>query len=180
MYDIRTQIGQAILKKKARLIERKKAIHNLKTASSAGIVFECTSMDDFQQVKDFKNLLEEHDIETFVVGYVDAKDIPDRYLIRPGFCFFGHRELNWIFKPDADFIHDFLQKQYDLLFDLSLKPKFPLQYLLKLSRAHYKIGVKSETEELDLMFAVDPQIPLSYLTEQIVFYLKMIKPGINR
>lgn len=177
MYDIRNHLGRVLLKKKARLIERKKAIHNLKTASSAGIIFECTGMDDFQQVKEFKKTLEDHGIRTSVVGYVDARDIPDPYLIRPGFYFFSQRELNWIFKPDTDFIREFLRKHFDLLIDLSLSPKFPLQYLLKLSRAHYKIGVKSDTEELDLMLDVGRNTPLSYLAEQIIYYLSMIKPG---
>ena len=46
------------------------------------------------------------------------KDFEDVNLLRSGFNFFSLDNLTWFYKPVIPFIEDFLNRKFDILFDL--------------------------------------------------------------
>ena len=172
---IRNSYGKYLLEKRIKHIRRDKAVHNFNTARSACIIFQCTEDEDFNIIKSFKKFLEEHDIKVFVIGYVDEKQVPDHFLLRTGFNCFCQKELNWAYIPSSPFLTEFLSKEFDLLFDLSLRKLFPVHYLVSMSRAQYKIGRFTENNNYDLMIDIRKENRLVYFCDQIRHYLGMIK-----
>jgi len=172
--DIRKFFGRYDLKRKSHLIRRNKRIHNFTTAGSAGIIFNCRQEEEFLAVKEFKQFLESESIRTDVIGYVSDKLVPDHYLLRTGFNFFCQKDLTWYYRPDTPFTDDFIKKNYDILFDLSLRDFFPLNYIVRLSPAAYKIGRLCESCQYDLMIDVKEEKSVRYLIDQIKHYLSIL------
>jgi hypothetical protein len=172
--DIQRLTGNFELGRKLRQVKRNKRIHNFTTARSAGILFSCHSEEEFDAVKDFKQFLESEAIDTAVMGFVNDQEIPDHYLLRKGFQFFCLKDLKWSKVPGVPFVKDFSQKPFDILFDLSLEDHFPVNFVLKLSPASYKIGRLVKHKEYDLMIDIEKGNSIIYLIEQIRHYLSII------
>jgi len=173
--NIRQSYGNYLLKKRVKHIKRDKAVHNFETARSACIVFQCIEDEDFSIIKSFKKFLEVHKIKTFIIGYVDEKQVPDHFLLRTGFNCFCQKELNWGHIPSSPVLTEFLSKEFDLLFDLSLKKIFPVHYIVSMSRAQYKIGRFTDDNNYDLMIDIRKENKLAYFCEQVQHYLGIIK-----
>ncbi|MFC2098988.1 DUF6913 domain-containing protein [Bacteroidota bacterium] len=172
--NIRKFFGNYDLGRKAKHITRNKRIYNFTTARTAGLIFDCRNEEEFNAVRDFKQFLESESIKTDVIGYVSDKQVPDHYLLRSGFNFFCQKDLTWYYKPDMAFTNDFLGKNYDILFDLSLKELFPVNYIVKLSPSSYKIGRFRETNHYDLMIDIKENKSVPYLIDQIKHYLSIL------
>jgi hypothetical protein len=172
--NIRKYFGNYVLGRKAKHIKRNKRIHNFTTAGSAGLIFNCSTEEEFSAVKDFKQFLESESIKTDVIGYISDKQVPDHYLLRTGFKFFCQKNLTWYYRPDMAFTDEFMKKNYDILFDLSLRELFPVNYLVKLSPADYKIGRYRDVNQYDLMIDIKDNKSVSYLIDQIKHYLSIL------
>lgn len=173
--NIRGYVGERTLRRKARLINRNKQIHNFSSAKSAGIIFHCRNEEDFQRVKEFRKYLNEYKIKVSVVGFINDKQIPDHYLLRTGFNFFCYKNLSWSYKPETQFLNDFIGRSFDMLFDLSLEYHFPIHYIVSLTNADYKIGRLSNETDYDLMIDITKNNDTGYLIEQVKIYLNMIR-----
>ncbi len=172
---IRLSSGQYLIRKKLKNIRADKEVHNFRTAKKAAIVFSCNNTEEFGSVREFRELLHGKGIETSNLGYVNDKKIPEYLLMRPGFNFFCRQDLRWNYIPRTPFIDSFLNTKFDVLFDLSLRDHFPLEYIVRLSTASYKIGRYTGTSYHDLMIDVAENPALSYLIGQIIRYMDMIR-----
>jgi hypothetical protein len=70
-----------------------------------------------------------------------------------------------------------MKKDFDLLFDLSLKDLFPVRYMTEISPATCKVGRYMESGRYDLMIDVRENESVDYLIEQIRHYLPMLHPS---
>jgi hypothetical protein len=172
--EIRRFFGRYDLMRKLRQVTREKRIHNFTTAYTAGIVFNCRHEEEFSAVKEFRTFLEGESIRTDVVAYVSGKEVPDYYLLRSGYNFYCQKDLTWYYRPDTPFTDDFARKNYDILFDLSLRSYFPIDYIVKLSPAAYKVGRFRETNQYDLMIDIKEDNSVPFLIEQIKHYLSLM------
>jgi hypothetical protein len=173
--NIRGYVGRRMLARKARLISRNKRIHNFTSAESAGIIFHCRNEEDFQFIKEFKKYLKENDIKASVLGFINDKQIPDHFLLRTGFNFFCLKNLSWSYKPESQFILDFINKRFDILFDFSLEHLFPIHYIVSLTNAEYKVGRLTKYGDYDLMIDIRKNRNTGYFIDQVKVYLNMIQ-----
>lgn len=164
-----------MLNKRIRHVRRDKAIRNFSTAGTACIIFQCTGIGDFSVIKELREYLEGQEIEAFIIGYVNAKQIPDQFLLRTGFNCFCLKDLNFWHIPMAPFLQGFEQKEFDLLLDFSMEDHFPLRYLSLMSRSRYKIGRYTEEDIYDLMIDIGKEKKLDYFCEQVRHYLGIIR-----
>lgn len=130
-------------------------------------------------MKDFKNYLNEYKIQASILGFINDKQIPDYYLLRTGFNFFCYKNLSWSYKPESQFIQDFINKSFDILFDFSLEYLFPIHYIVSLTKAEYKIGRLSNQGDYDLMIDIKKNRETSFFIEQVKVYLNMIRHSSN-
>ena len=172
-------MGERTLRRKTRMIQRNRRIHNFSTAKSVGIIFHCRNEEDFQLVKEFRKYLQEKKIKTSILGFINDKQIPDYFLLRTGFNFFCYKNLNWVYGPESQFLHDFINRSFDILFDFSLEYFFPIHYIVSLTNAELKIGRLSNQGEYDLMIDITKNRDTGYFIEQVKIYLNMIQHSSN-
>jgi hypothetical protein len=172
---LRKNLGLFFLNKKARAVNRHRKIYNFSTAQKAGIIFSCQNEEDFQAVKEFKKYLEEKNIDTYVLGFINDKKIPDHLLLRTGFNFFCLKNLDWYYRPANGYIHDFILKNFNILFDFSVNDHFPVHYISLLSPAEYKVGRLTGTDQYDLMIDIKQNKHLPFFIEQVKHYINLIE-----
>jgi hypothetical protein len=173
--NFRLKAANYSLKKKLKAFSREREGHNFESAKTAGILFTPTDTVSFEQIKHFLSYLNNHKMQIYVLGYIDNNKIPESFLFWKGINLFSKKELNWKFIPNTPVVSDFIDKPFDLLFDLSLNDYFPVQYIARLSKSKCKIGRFTQNHSsYDLMFELNDQQKLDSYLDNIKQYLAMI------
>lgn len=172
---IKSGMANYILRKRLKLHQRRKKVYNLQSARRIGILFDATDEKEFDHVMEFYKYLKLKGIVVFVLGYVNDKDVPDKYLFKKNFNFFLRKNLNWYHRPVSHESERFIKENFDILIDLNLRDCFPCQYIIALSPAHFKVGKYSERASYyDLMIDIKKENNIYFLIEQTKHYLEVI------
>jgi hypothetical protein len=175
LQGIRKKIGYFILNKKIPGLSRKKQFVNLSDAGTIGILFHQTDDESFAAVQDLLKSLASEGKQIAAIGYIDSKKIPDFYLLRKGFNFFCIDDLNWFFQPEPAFINDFIEREFDILINLSIDNRFPVEYIYALSKAKFKTGkYRNGSSHADLAIDIKDNRDVGYLIKHIIHYLRII------
>ena len=155
---IKAKYGVHVLEKKLRNQKRTVAVCNIQYAQNIGIIYNATEFVSFEIIKDFAKKLFQSKSNVSILGYVDSKKLIDHYLYRKGFDFFSRNDLNWYYKPASEITEAFMQKPFDILINLSLEAYYPIQYIVALSPATFKVGKFSQGDKhLDLMIDMEKE-----------------------
>ncbi len=172
---LRASIGTRNIKKKSAKVQRKREVHNFQTARSAAILFDANDSKSFTDIRHFKNFLEDQNIKTELFGYVDEDEIPDDLLLWEYCHVYCKKDLTFLYKIKKDRTQDFMNKSFDILFDLSLYDHLPLVSLSSLSKSKFKVGRYKETfNDHDLMINIDKNKNIDYFIEQIKNYVSIL------
>lgn len=178
--NIRTRIAYFLLAGKFRSVNRQIEAVNLSAAKKIAIVFQPSNQESFDLIRGFVKKLRERDIEVTAVGFIDAKQIPNIYLLRKGYHFFCRKDLNWYLRPKVLFVENFVHEEYDILIDLCLERNFPADYLTALSKARFKAGKHFPGSKLlDLGIDISKANRLDFLILQLEHYLDLINKPQN-
>lgn len=178
MAGLKENIGKRVLKKKLKGFERYRHVHNFVTAKSAVILFDTSDPDSFPVIKAFRKFLETKGLLCNVFGYVQQKETPQELLFQKNFSFISKSDLNWYLKPSGETVDAFFSLTPDILFDFTREVPIELQFLVKLSKAQFKIGCYTEEEnDYDLMIKLTDQNNAEYLSEQFKHYVAMLNPS---
>lgn len=172
--NIKSKIGEFNLKKRLKNQRRKVKTHNFKTARSAGILFSSPDEQSFSSVKDFLSFLSNNGMKVYALGYVPSKKVPQQFLMWKGINFYCNTDLNWYHKPKNELIEQFINQDFDILFDLSINEYFTVNYVGSLSRAEFKIGKQNRNSYQDLVIDIKKNESVNYLIEQIKHYLNIL------
>ena len=169
------KIASFVLNKKIKKIARTKQVINLNSAKTIGIVFNNKNQKSNDIIKEFVNFLSQKNIQVYIVEFINKKIKTDNY-VKKGFNYFSLNDLNWYYKPKSIIVDEFINKELDILIDLSLDSScYPIQYIDALSKAKFKVGKFYETQNyFDFMINIDKNNDLSFFIEQIKHYLTMI------
>jgi hypothetical protein len=174
--NIKEKVGSYILTNKIKSVKRTKSLYSLDTAKEIGIIIHATDSKVYEAVCNFIKYLTERKIKVASLSYIEKKEVLDLYSLQLGMLYFTNSDLNWYYKPKNHNTDDFINARFDILIDLSLEEVFPLQYIVNLSRAKYKVGrFTSEESVYDLMINLKKENNVEFLIEQITHYLKIIK-----
>jgi len=139
--SLKHKLGIRVLNNKLRNFKRQRESHNFESAKTAGILFTPTDQVSFEQIKQFLSYLSTYKLQIYVLGYIDSKTIPESFLFWKGINLFSRKELGWMFIPKSTIVTDFIDKPFDILFDLSMTDFFPVQYISRLSKSKLKLAV---------------------------------------
>lgn len=82
------------------------------------------------------------------------------------------KDLNWMGLPKSGITENFIQTDFDLLFNVALQQNLVLDYITALSQAKFKIGWSPEEDNFfDLNINISRNPDALYLAEQQIFYL---------
>jgi hypothetical protein len=173
--NLKLNAGKRSLNKKLRNFKRIRESHNLETAKTAGILFTPTDQASFEQIKQFLNYLGNYKLQIYVLGYINAKTIPEGFLFWKGINLFSRKELGWSMVPKTPVVTDFIDKPFDVLMDLSLDDFFPVEYIARLSKSKFKVGRFTQSHNAyDLMFEIEKGNSLDNYLDYIKQYLNLI------
>jgi len=126
--------------------------------------------------QDFYKYLKSLNIDTWSLGFAEDESVIKAYSYQIGMNHFTKKRLNWFNKPTSSSAEQFIEKEFDLLVDLTIEKFFPLEYILGASKAKFKLGrFYEENNYYDLMIDIDKNKDLEFFIEQIKHYLSLIK-----
>jgi len=156
--NTKAYLGRRAINSCLRKNKRQVNVCNINNAKTIGILFNATHQISFDIVKEMVKNIANKENKIEVLGYVDSKNLIDHYLYRKGFDFFTHKQLNWYYKPVDETVHSFIEKKFDILINLSLDEPYPIQYIVALSKAKFKVGKYSQGNEyLDFMIDIEKE-----------------------
>lgn len=175
--DIKNYIGRFLL---GREISEKKLTRNFvsfKDVHHIGIVYNAEKKEDETLVSNYANQLRQEGKKVFMMGFVDTKQLHHSKKFILYSEFFWKEKLNGFNLPVKEKIGRFLETDFDLLLNLYFEPSLPMQAIAAYSNAKYRVGAKIEGgfDYIDAMIDTGEKKNLTFLIEQIDFYLRNIK-----
>lgn len=169
--------GEIVLSRRYSQITRDKAVVNLLEAKSIGLVYKVTDEKLFNAVKRLIKDLTNDKRQVMALGFVDDDTIPDYCVAAFSGYYFNRKALNWYKAPRSDYIIAFINKEYDILIDLSTSNDYILKYIVALSRAKFKVGRQRRGFEkyYDLMLRMKRSASLNEFVDNAVHYLTVLK-----
>jgi len=149
---------------------------NLSKARRVAILYRDTDERGFNHVRAFaKSLREAFGTKSILVmGYVDLpeKHLPVWQQRKLEFDYITRDDLNWYARP-VRHVSGFLEREYDLLIDLSGGRVLPLAFLLKATSAAMKVGWSDSLSApfCDLTIHLEEDAPMDHFIQQVKHYL---------
>ncbi|MCG8582826.1 MAG: hypothetical protein MI866_23095 [Bacteroidales bacterium] len=172
---IREKIALYKLDNQLKKEPRKKRLHNLRTASTAGIIYDATKEANHQIVKELIKELKEENITSEALGFIDQKKRDDNYIGDNTFTFACRGDFSFFYSIKKEAIQSFIDKPFNLLFVLVNKQPFAVDYLGQLSKAEFKAGKAGLDNDLyDFMIELNDNKGIAELKKQIIHYLKLL------
>lgn len=174
--DIKHKIGQWVFQRELIQNKRKKSVCNLNDAKSIGILFDATTKEQIEQMKPLVDYFFSLKKDVKAFGYVNSKKYEECHIPKLQYDFFNLKDLNWYYKPQNDYIKNFIKKEYDILINLSDSKCIPIKYLVASSVARFKVGKHEDGYEIyDLMISLNKKEDnMKNLISEIAKYLKVI------
>ena len=63
--------------------------------------------------------------------------------------------MDFLYRPKTEITGDFIKTRFDILIDLGSKEYYPMDYVLRMSDASFKIGKFGENTPFDFMLNID-------------------------
>ena len=134
-------------------VSREKRIVSLEKTHSMGILCQITDEGSYKEIYDLVSKLQSHKRTTWLMGYINQKEVPYFCLPQLSADYFSNKNLNWFGKPNFVQIDDFTKKDFDILIDFSRNDLPPLRYLLATSGAKLIVGANEHAKNLyDIYF----------------------------
>jgi len=170
--NIARKILNNLLKKQTRCVE----FHNMSSAKHIGILFDTSQKDNNKIVSTFYKDLKNQGYKVNAAGWITGDDIPQKPLNSLDFIYFSEIDSNWKGIPETHEISEFFKHKFDILFVLTQSEELPVQYIISLSDAAFKVGAKaSNADYLDFMIELKEQASIKDLIQDSINYLSEIK-----
>lgn len=167
--------------------ERRPIPRNLGLARKVAIVYVVEDEAAHEHVKHYvKRIKDELGISNIkALGFSDEKTMPHYLHAKLNFDSICQKDLNWYRIPQGNTVQNFMAEEYEIIIDLSLEDRLPIQYIMAKSRARFKVGRLSDSNKriLDMLIDMAGSQSLPQLIQQVHHYLMMVnakpEPSLN-
>ncbi len=161
------KIAYGMLETKLAGITREAKLTCLDKAQKIGVLWHISDMEAFQYINEY--LKHRHSIIRKLC-YTGKKEIPSEHSNT-----FSKKDLTWLGFPESGQVTTFVDLDFDILLNISTVRLFPLDAIMALSKASFKIGWSPrEHNHLDLNIDINKNIDSLYLVKQEIFYLDQL------
>ncbi|MFA7116483.1 MAG: hypothetical protein WC140_04540 [Bacteroidales bacterium] len=142
-----------ILRKKKlnKLDENNKPVYkDLFESKTCGFIFNVNEPEIVDSIITLEKILKEHNIKYkgVSINFGTQEPADDKFLSDANILNMNDIDINWYGFPSEDLTKEFINTEFDLLIDFTLDfPSFPIEYLLRASKAKFKIGFYPESEQ---------------------------------
>lgn len=149
----RERIGRSALK--AEDVIRLRRVRNMSEIRSIGMVYDATDREVFEYINEVVRRFRAEMKKVHTLGYINSKDDRDMLSSKLGFDFFNRKNLDFYLRPSHPLVDNFIGENFDLLIDFNVERLWPLEYVMKRSRAALKVGLWPQANSpYDLSFKV--------------------------
>jgi len=178
-YNIRKKIFYKNLKKEFANLEpkRKRNLKSFENIKSFLIVFDASNEEIAQQVFSIINELKENGSLVHTIGFVPFKNIPHYCFPKLSYDYIYNKNTNFFLTPNAPFVKDVTNSEFDVLIDFSGQIIEPLLYISALSKSALKITrnkTSTIAKEIYDLTINDENISIKEFFFQVKKYLKAL------
>lgn len=171
--DIRNYFYRRSVESKLEGQKTQRTLTNLKDAKSIGIVYDSTNPDNDIIITKFAEQLRQQGKTVEILGFVNDKKIDHKADI----LVFNPKQLSWTQVPSDERVEAFANKNFDLLFAAFTSLSLPLEYVARVSKAKWRVGVYDDkkTDYYEMMIKVGDNAGVQYFLEQSTHFLNKIQ-----
>ncbi|MCU0348591.1 MAG: hypothetical protein MUC59_16760 [Saprospiraceae bacterium] len=171
--QIRARFHHSFLEKEMPKHQLKRASMYLDNASSIGILFDGTEPAERETVLDYAEQLKKQGKKVKLLAFFNNKLKGESF----AFPAFNRLQTDWALRPNSREALEFVEQPFDLLLNITKNTVLPLDYLAAHSKARFRVGPFTEkTFCYDLMIDLSGKSDLKAFLQQVVFYLKKMRP----
>lgn len=172
---IKLVLANYMLRRRQKAFNRKREVNNLKVCHSVMIITNESDDDQGVETERLMRFLKQTDKEVFVYLYTNRKN-PSEISQPVGINLLEKIHFNGLFVPKEQQLIQLMNREIDLLIDLSMNEVFPLKYIHAMSKAKLKIGaaMNYKIEYSDITIDISKETTVPYLITQIKHYLTQI------
>ncbi len=140
-------------------------------AKKIGILFEASDIENYGIVRKYAESYKSKGKQVKILGYINNKN-PNTSV---GFDFFSKKEINWMLKPKAHVVDQFINQEFDILINAYLEPVIPLLYISTFSKAQLRVGIyyPDHLNVADMMITINGEANLDNLFQEVEHYLNI-------
>lgn len=168
-------IAEFLLKKRMKELHRIRSFHNFNTAKSVGIIFNAATPDCYVPSRQFIQEIIASHIQVKAMGLVDKPEAITNFPHNKDIDYTVPNKLDWRGLPKDSGIEDFINSDFDILIDISLRDDFVVKYMVALSKAKFKINRFEDPNLFDLRIHTKYGVSTPYYIDQIKQYLSALK-----
>lgn len=174
--NIRTRIGEYLLLRQEEGYSRSRAIMNIDSAHSIGIIYCADEPGDVEFIKNYIQSIRNKGKQVKSLGFIHTKELPPDINGSIMHQYFALKELNWYFKPSSQFIDNFVNDEFDILMDFGLSEQLPIMFISSMSKAKCKVGryLKKYAELYDVMIEAGENKKLEYVVNTTHSYMMLL------
>ncbi len=148
---------------------------NIKHAQTVGIVYRADDDETKELVERYVKFLKEYKIRCKTLGYYDRDELPRYVTPKLEFDYFLKKDLNWKLETQVSEVLNFVQKEFDILIDTTIKEDDVIRFIVKQSIARFKVGgAKKDVDDLDFTINLQPEEGVRQLMKGLDNYLHLI------
>lgn len=162
--------------KKLKNQSRNRKVVNYAEARDIGVIYPSDNESTYILAKHFVDYLKkEHGIaKVIALGYVKEREAPFYHSHVLMHDYFTKKEVNWYGYPKGQAVESFIDRDFDILIDLSDGNNIPLRFVLERSKARFKVGRRLDSESYDLLISMKNETTLDMYIKQMNHYLRSI------
>jgi len=155
---------------------RKRTIMNIDSANTIGILYCANNPVEVEQMKNHVHSLRDMKKEVKSLGFLNVREVPLGLNGSVKHQYFSLKELNWYGKPSSQFIQNFVNEEFDILFDYGIPFQLPIMFISSMSKAKCKVGryVEKYAELYDVMIEADDTKKLEYVIRTTHNYMMVL------
>jgi hypothetical protein len=179
-------LGRYFLKLRIKKAKRKLHVSTFETANNIAILYNVSSKQTNGKVRNAGNQKIAHFAQHIAQTHADTKisilgfcDTTETKQVHKTDIFSNtiitKNDFTWYGTAKSETLEKFINTPFDILIDLSLEQTFPLEYIVRLSHASFKIGRLNQSLLYDFMIDIKNEKNIDYLIQQISVYLPSLK-----
>jgi hypothetical protein len=170
--NIKRELHFRILNRKLRSNNVQRKIQRFADVRDIGILFNATNTDDALPVTQFAESLRPMRKRVTMLGYYDYK----KPAINFTFPYFNKKDVNWLLMPRGTLVSEFLDKPFDVLINFCTQENLPMEYIVALSKAKFRVGFYNpkKVHAYDFMIDMKEKTDVRSLVENVSRYLNML------
>lgn len=159
-------------------VERQVQAINLRKAKTLGLLFCANEKTDYLEVRKLINDIESNNkqAQVYALGWYKGNKVPEHVKQGEKLKLFNKKDYNLLFRPKkaARNVFAFVERDYDMLIDLTQNEHYPIRKVLALShKVKFKVGSYQLENEPYYDFMVKFRSAKDY-TQQLVHYLSLL------